>query len=56
MVRTCSPHIIPSSASPGTALLTPEREQRRPDIQVTHKYFFFFLCNVFSFVDFRKFP
>jgi len=31
--RTCSPHIIPSSASPGTALLTPEREQRRPDIQ-----------------------
>lgn len=30
--RTCSPNIV-SPTSPGTALLTPEREQRRPDSQ-----------------------
>ena len=33
--RTCSPNIV-SPATPGTALLTPEREQRRPDSQVTN--------------------
>ena len=33
--RTCSPRVVsPSTATPGTALLTPEREQRRPDSQV----------------------
>jgi len=31
--RTCSPHVTSTTASPGTALLTPEREQRRPDSQ-----------------------
>jgi len=32
--RTCSPRVVsPSTATPGTALLTPEREQRRPDSQ-----------------------
>lgn len=30
--RTCSPR-VGSSSSPGTALLTPERDQRRPDSQ-----------------------